>query len=114
VTAFRPTYLTFDCYGTLTAFAMSALTRTLLADRVPSGGMDKFLEDFQAFRADEVLGEYKPYKEVIASALRRTTRLWGVEHRDGDGRSLYQALPTWGAHPDVPGRWPPWLSASLS
>lgn len=33
----RPKFVTFDLYGTLTHFRMSARTRTLFADRVPSG-----------------------------------------------------------------------------
>ena len=32
-------FVTFDLYGTLTHFQMSALTRTLFSDRVPSGRM---------------------------------------------------------------------------
>ena len=56
---FQPKYITFDCYGT--AFGMSALTRELLADRVPAEQMEDFLGDFEAYRIDEVLGAYKPY-----------------------------------------------------
>ena len=99
---FQPKYITFDCYGTLTAFGMSALTRTLLADRVPAERMDEFLDDFEAYRIDEVMGAYKPYDQVINDALARTARKWGFEHRDADGRALYEAVPTWGPHPDVP------------
>jgi 2-haloacid dehalogenase len=99
---FQPKYITFDCYGTLTAFGMSALTRQLLADRVPEEKMENFLDDFEAYRIDEVLGAYKPYDQVINDALARTAKLWGVEHRDSDGRTIYEAVPTWGPHPDVP------------
>jgi len=99
---FDPKYITFDCYGTLTAFGMSAVTRELVADRVPSERMEVFLDDFEAYRIDEVLGAYKPYHQVINDALARTSKLWGIEHRDSDGRTIYDSVPSWGPHPEVP------------
>ncbi|MGA9749969.1 MAG: haloacid dehalogenase type II [Nocardioides sp.] len=99
---FQPKFITFDCYGTLTAFGMSAVTRELLADRVPAEKMEDFLDDFEAFRGDEVLGAYKPYHQVINDALARTAKLWGIEHRDSDGKAIYDSVPSWGPHPDVP------------
>jgi 2-haloacid dehalogenase len=53
---FQPKYITFDCYGTLTAFGMPAVTRELVADRIDTERMENFLDDFEAFRGDEVLG----------------------------------------------------------
>jgi 2-haloacid dehalogenase len=102
VIAVEPKYITFDCYGTLTAFGMSALTRQLVADRIPDDRIEEFLDDFEAYRIDEVLGAYKPYHQVIGDALLRTTKLWGIEHRDADSQAIYEAVPSWGPHPDVP------------
>lgn len=99
---FEPKYITFDCYGTLTAFGMSAVTRQMLADRVPAERMQDFLDDFEAFRGDEVLGPYKPYHQLINDSLARTAKLWGIEHRDSDGKAIYESVPSWGPHPDVP------------
>ena len=99
---FEPKYITFDCYGTLTAFGMSALTRELVADRIPKEKVEDFLDDFEAYRLDEVTGPYKPYDQVINDALRRASDAWGIEHRDEDGRAIYEAVPSWGPHPDVP------------
>jgi 2-haloacid dehalogenase len=98
----QPKFITFDCYGTLTAFGMSGVTRQLLADRVPAEQMEDFLDDFEAFRGDEVLGAYRPYAQVINDALARTAKLWGIEHRDSDGKAIYESVPSWGPHPDVP------------
>jgi 2-haloacid dehalogenase len=98
----QPKFITFDCYGTLTAFGMSAVTRQLLADRIPAEQMEDFLDDFEAYRIDEVLGAYKPYPQVINDALARAAKSWGIEHKDSDGRAIYEAVPTWGPHPDVP------------
>jgi len=99
---FDPKYITFDCYGTLTEFGMSAVTRQLLADRISAKRIEDFLDDFEAHRLDEVVGAYKPYHQVINDALRRTADKWGVEHRDSDGQAIYESVPTWGPHPDVP------------
>ena len=98
----EPKYITFDCYGTLTKFGMSALGRQLLADRVAPEQMEDFLDLFEAYRLDETLGGYKPYAQVLNDALSRTGKVWGIEHRESDSRTIYEAVPTWGPHPDVP------------
>lgn len=99
---FQPKYITFDCYGTLTAFGMSSRTRELLADRLPEAKVEEFLDDFEGQRFDEVLGAYKPYPDVVKDSLRKTMQRWGIEYRDTDGQTLVDAVPTWGPHPDVP------------
>ncbi|TDC68542.1 haloacid dehalogenase type II [Streptomyces hainanensis] len=99
---FRPKFITFDCYGTLTHFQMSAVTRGLYADRVAAERMEDFLDDFEAYRIDEVLGAYQPYPDVVTHALKRATALWNLPYRESDGQAVVDAVPTWGAHPDVP------------
>ena len=98
----KPKFVTFDLYGTLTHFQMSARTRTLFADRVPSGQMDTFLDDFEAYRFDEVLGAYKLYPDVIEDALRRACARWSIEYPEADGEAIAGDVPNWGPHPDVP------------
>src|SRR5262245_33046314 len=100
--AFRPRFITFDCYGTLTHFQMTDLTRTLFAGRVAPDRVPAFTTDFSAYRLDEVLGEWQPYADVIASALRRCCRRWGLPYDDAAARQLYEPSPTWGPPPDVP------------
>ena len=48
-------YVSFDCYGTLIDFRVGDVARDRLADRVPPDRMAGFLEDFTAYRFDEVL-----------------------------------------------------------
>lgn len=100
--AFRPKYITFDCYGTLIHFHMSDMTRTIFADRIDPDRMHAFTTDFSAYRFDEVLGEWKPYADVIKAALRRCCKRWGLHHHEAEAQHLYDAIPTWGPHPDVP------------
>ncbi|BBK41522.1 hydrolase [Allostella vacuolata] len=97
----RPKYITFDCYGTLTRFRMPEMSRELFGDRIPADQMDRFIRDFAAYRFDEVLGDWKPYADVLSNAVERTCRLWRIPFRPRDGRAIYEAVPTWGPHADV-------------
>lgn len=98
---FRPKYISFDCYGTLIYFQMSPMARKLLADRISADDMERFCKDFSAFRYDEVLGDWKPYYEVVYNSLLRTANRWKVPFRESDVAEIYAAVPTWGPHPDV-------------
>jgi 2-haloacid dehalogenase len=102
MTRFRPKYITFDCYGTLTRFRMGDMAREIFADRVNAEQMDQFVRDFAAFRFDEVLGAWKPYQEVVKNAVRRTLKRWKLAYDDAEAQRFYDAVPTWGPHADVP------------
>ena len=102
MSAFRPKYITFDCYGTLTRFRMGEMGRELFADRISPADMEQFVADFSAYRFDEVLGAWKPYAEVIRNSVMRTCKRWKIEYRDADSETIYAAVPTWGPHADVP------------
>jgi 2-haloacid dehalogenase len=101
MSGFRPKYITFDCYGTLTNFQMGPMARKLFPDRIQPADMETFVDDFRAFRLDEVLGDWKPYREVIRNSVRRTCELWDVEYREAEADQIYEAVPTWDPHPDV-------------
>jgi 2-haloacid dehalogenase len=95
-------YVSFDCYGTLTDFRIGQLTRSLYAGRVGETAMAAFIEDFTAYRFDEVLGAWKPYPEVLHDALARTCRKWNLDFSAEDAARIVEAVPSWGPHPDVP------------
>jgi 2-haloacid dehalogenase len=99
--SFRPQYITFDCYGTLTRFRMDVIAREMFSGRIPAEGMNQFVADFNAYRFDEVLGNWKPYADVLRNALHRTCRKWKITCTDAEGTQYYDAVPTWGPHPDV-------------
>ena len=102
MTTFRPKFITFDCYGTLTNFRMGDLAREIFADRVPADRMDAFVRDFASYRLDEVLGAWKPYRQVLLNAVERTCKLWGLRFNEAEAARFYDAVPSWGPHPDVP------------
>jgi len=99
---FRPKYITFDCYGTLTRFRMGELTREIFSDRIPRDQMEQFIADFSAYRFDEVLGDWQPYEVVLKNAVRRLCRKWNLQYLDAEAQQYYAAVPTWDPHPDVP------------
>lgn len=98
---FKPKFISFDCYGTLINFAMGPTAQTLFADRVPVDRMPAFLESFRFYRLDEVLGEWKPFLDVVDNSIQRACRAHNVEYRPSDAVALYEAVPTWQPHPHV-------------
>ncbi|MFD2238011.1 haloacid dehalogenase type II [Aureimonas populi] len=102
MTQFRPKYVTFDCYGTLTRFQMAEAAREIYGPLLDEPRMAAFVRDFAAYRLDEILGDWKPYGEVIHNAVERTCRKNGVAFRAEDALDIYERVPTWGPHPDVP------------
>jgi 2-haloacid dehalogenase len=99
---FDPTFVTFDCYGTLIWFQMSRVTREVLGHRLEPALADRFLTTFAAYRYDEVCGDWKPYRQVIRDALRRALARHGLAYRETEADRIYDAIGTWGPHPDVP------------
>jgi 2-haloacid dehalogenase len=102
MTIFKPKFITFDCYGTLTRFQMSNMAKEIFADRVSAEDMPMFVRQFAAYRLDEVLDQWKPYEEVVKNAVKRTCARWNVQTTDEEAGKFYQAVPTWGPHADVP------------
>ena len=98
---FRPKFISFDCYGTLINFEMGPTAKILFKDRVPAGRMPAFLDSFRAYRLDEVLGDWKPFFNVVENSIRRACDAHGVEYRPADAIALYDAIPTWQPHPNV-------------
>ncbi|SAL46037.1 haloacid dehalogenase [Caballeronia sordidicola] len=99
---FEPKYITFDCYGTLTNFRMADVARQLYGDKLDAAQMDRFVEYFRGYRLDEVLGAWKPFRDVVANAVRRTCERTGMPYDEATAAKIYDAVPKWGPHPDVP------------
>jgi 2-haloacid dehalogenase len=94
-------FVTFDCYGTLIHFQMDRVIVETLGDRLGDAQRAGFLASCEAYRFDEVLGEYKAYKEVITSATRRAATRHHIDLHESDTERIYDAVPTWGPHPGV-------------
>lgn len=90
---FRPKYITFDCYGTLTRFQMGELAREIFSDRIPANALEAFIRDLKAYRFDEVLGAWKPYSEVLCNAVERTCKRWGICYSQEEGLRFTRRFP---------------------
>jgi len=99
---FKPKYITFDCYGTLTNFQMNEAVRPLIEDVILPENTDRFLKDFRAYRIDEVLGEFKLYPLVLRDSWQRTCNRWRIQFKPSDVEAIIAALGSWGPHADVP------------
>lgn len=97
----KPRYISFDCYGTLIHFQMDAVLGEVFDGRLSQGIREQFLATCEAYRFDEVLGDYKPYRQVISDATRRAACRYGIEFKEDDADQLYEAVPSWGPHPGV-------------
>ena len=99
---FRPKYVTFDCHGTLINFQMADAAKDLFGHLLDARRMDEFIRNFQAYRLDEVLRDWKPYAEVVHNALERTCLRNDVDFSAEYAETIYNRIPGWGPHPDVP------------
>ena len=98
---FKPKFISFDCYGTMINFEMGPTAKGLFEDRVPSNRMPAFLDSFRAYRLDEVIGEWKPFFDVVENSIHRACKAHGVEYRASDAIALYNAVPAFQPHPNM-------------
>jgi 2-haloacid dehalogenase len=99
--AFRPKFISFDCHGTLINFEMGPAANRLFKERIAADRMPAFLDSFRAYRLDEVLGEWKPFFDVVENSIQRACKAHGVDYLPSDTVALYNAIPTWQPHPNV-------------
>jgi 2-haloacid dehalogenase len=102
MSALRPKFITFDCYGTLSRPLLSDMAREIYSPRLAPEQMGQFVRDFAAYRLDEVLGAWKPYRDVLVNAAARTCRRHGIRFVETEAQTFYDAVPRWAPHPDVP------------
>ena len=102
MSTFRPKYITFDCYGTLTNFDMAGAARRVYGEQLLPEAMASFVEASTGYRLDEVLGPWKPFLEVVHNSIERSCKRNRYPFKPEDAQRIYEEVPTWGPHPDVP------------
>jgi 2-haloacid dehalogenase len=83
-------------------FDMAGAARDHYSAMLTPAQMDTFIADFSAYRLDEVLGAWKPYAEIVHNALERTCKRNGIAFDPAVAEEIYNRVPTWGPHADVP------------
>lgn len=97
-----PQYLTFDCYGTLTDFAIEDVALKTIEDRLEGVDVDAFLRDYERIRFEEILGPYASYSHVLRITLEKAMNAYDLKYYPEDGDALVEAVPGFGPFPDVP------------
>jgi 2-haloacid dehalogenase len=97
----KPKFVSFDMNGTLIHFRINDAIRRVLGDRLPAEIAEDFLRAGNAYRIDECMGEWKPFHQIVSHSLERAMRRFGLEYQDGDGRAVYDEIPSWGPYPGV-------------
>jgi 2-haloacid dehalogenase len=95
--------LIFDCYGTLIDWEtgiLSALHRVLAAHgkQIDDAKLLKLYGDFELLSEQ---GEFRPYREVLQSVVRRFAAELGFVPTDDEVRSLPDSLASWKPWPDT-------------
>jgi len=96
---------TFDCYGTLVDWEGglgSFLYDKALSSRDPELVPGRVLrERWEAIQFDLIQGEYRPYREHLASAVRLLCEERGWPYDDADGKAIVRAIRSWQPFPDT-------------
>lgn len=94
----RLTLITFDCYGTLVDWEAGLRA----AIREVSGRDDPALFDaYLATEAEIEAESYRPYREVLAEALRRVAEQFDFTVPQDRANALAETLPRWPLWPDT-------------
>ncbi|MFN3498120.1 MAG: haloacid dehalogenase type II, partial [Pannonibacter indicus] len=71
-------------------------------ERLSPEAMASFVEAFRGYRLDEVLGAWKPLADVVRNSVERSCKRIGIRFDAEDAQRIYDEVPSWGPHPDVP------------
>lgn len=96
--------LTFDCYGTLIDWeaGLLAAIRAVLDPRGVSPGDDELLEAFAREEAALEAGPYRPYREILGSALARICSAHHIEPTADEVARFGGSVVDWPAFADSP------------
>jgi 2-haloacid dehalogenase len=100
-----PSLVTFDCYGTLVDWeggAAAFLYELALRqdEAVPPPGRE-LCRRWEEIQFELVRGEYRPYREVLATSLRAWMEERGYGWRDEEGDALLRSMRSWQPFPDT-------------
>ena len=95
--------ITFDCYGTLIDWEsgiLGAIRPIISAHRAHLSDVE-ILRMYGEIEADEELGEYQPYKEILQAVVRGFGTRLGFVPSEKEQQSLPSSLASWKPFPDT-------------
>ncbi len=95
--------LSFDCYGTLIDWESGILSalRPILATHSKTIADAQVLKIYSELEAEGEHGDYRPYRDVLESVVRRFGKRLEFTPTDAEARSLYESLASWQPFPDT-------------
>jgi 2-haloacid dehalogenase len=96
-------WLSFDCYGTLIDWESGILgyLQPLLRSKGCSFTDDRVLDLYSEFEPREQSGEYRSYREVLASVVRDFARELSFQVSDAEAAGLADSVADWQPFADV-------------
>ncbi len=96
-------WLSFDCYGTLIDWESGILGyfRELLQRRGCKISDDEILNLYSEFEPREQAGEYRPYREVLASVVLDFARELHFDVSEAEAAGLAESIRNWQPFPDT-------------
>ena len=96
-------WLSFDCYGTLIDWESGILgyLRPLLQSKSCKISDDEILNRYSEFEPRQQSGEYRRYREVLASVVRDFARELRFEVTDTEAAGLADSIRNWQPFPDT-------------
>jgi 2-haloacid dehalogenase len=92
--------LTFDCYGTLIDWETGILAALHAAHTEWPAGDEELLQGFAVHEAAAERGPYRPYREVLAAAIRGVAGDLGVAVGPDGVRGFAESVGDWPPFPD--------------
>jgi 2-haloacid dehalogenase len=94
--------LTFDCYGTLIDWEAGLLAglRPVLGRAAEPPDDEELLERYAVIEAELEGGPYLPYRDILATAMRRLAQAYAVTPTDDDVTAFSRSVADWPAFDD--------------
>jgi len=99
----KPTFVTFDCYGTLIDWDRGILAcfEKILKGKRDGVDLQAFHRHWEEVQFQLIQKEFKLYRHILRESLAETLEDFGLPYVAGDGETFAEAMPTWGPFPEV-------------
>ncbi len=98
-----PTFITFDCYGTLIDWERGILTcfEQILRGKHAGVDLQAFHRHWEEVQFQLIQKEFKPYRQILRESLAQALEDFGLPYGPADGDTFAEAMPTWEPFPEV-------------